>query len=67
MEPMIVTVDPKEEEKEPSFHSHVGQEFQYVFEGRLQIMINHDEIVLEPIVKEHEPPLLEAMVAGSNV
>jgi ATP-dependent Clp protease ATP-binding subunit ClpC len=31
------------------------------------IDVRDNEIVLEPIVKEHEPPLLEAMVAGRNV
>ena len=31
------------------------------------IDVRDDEIILEPVIQENEPPLLEAMVAGSNV
>lgn len=41
----IVTVDPKENPV-PSLNSHPGQEFNYVLEGSLKIIIHNNEIVL---------------------
>ncbi|MGI5818761.1 MAG: helix-turn-helix domain-containing protein [Armatimonadota bacterium] len=43
-EPFLVTVEP---ESDPSLNSHPGQEFDYVLEGRMQIVIDGHEIVLE--------------------
>ena len=46
-EPFIVTVPP-ESEIEPVHHnSHKGQEFNYVLEGTLKIIINGHEIIME--------------------
>ena len=45
-EPFMVTIDP--DEKEPSdFNSHPGQEFNYVIEGSMKIIIDNHEVVLE--------------------
>ena len=44
-EPFMVTIDP-EEGKESDFNSHPGQEFNYVIEGSMQIIIDNHEIVL---------------------
>ncbi len=45
-EPFLVTVDPKEEDQ-LSTHSHPGQEFNYVLEGTLKVLIHNNEIILE--------------------
>ncbi len=45
-EPFLVTVDP-DAKGEVSFNSHHGQEFNYVLEGRLMIVIDRKELVLE--------------------
>lgn len=45
-EPFIVTVDPEPENKVLEFNSHPGQEFNYVLEGTLMIVVDHHEIVL---------------------
>jgi len=46
-EPFLVTVESKEDE-EIHFNSHEGQEFNYCVEGRLLIVINGTEIIMEP-------------------
>ena len=46
-EPFIVTVDPKDMEKEPSKNSHPGQELDYVLEGTLNFYIHNNELILE--------------------
>ena len=43
-EPFIVTIDPRKDK--PSFYSHPGQEFEYVLEGSLKIVIHDNEVVL---------------------
>lgn len=45
-EPFIVTVDPSIEAVAPAFNSHPGQEFNYVLEGTLKIIIDSHEIIL---------------------
>ena len=45
-EPFIVTVEPKEKE-DLTLHGHGGQEFNYILEGRLMIIIENKELVLE--------------------
>lgn len=46
-EPFIVKVDPKPEGTPVSSNSHPGQEFDYVLEGTLKVVIHNNEIVLE--------------------
>ena len=45
-EPFLVTVQPKPEDTPVSFNSHPGQEFNYVLEGTLMIVINGKELIL---------------------
>ncbi|MFW5734604.1 MAG: helix-turn-helix domain-containing protein [Oceanidesulfovibrio sp.] len=47
MEPFIVTV-PFAEDADPSFNSHPGEEFIYTLEGRLEIVLQDDVLVMEP-------------------
>ena len=46
-EPFLVTVEPGKD-KEVHLNSHPGQEFSYVLEGELTIVIDGHELVLEP-------------------
>ena len=46
-EPFIVTVEPKPENETLKTASHIGQEFNYILEGRLKIIIHSNEIILE--------------------
>ena len=45
-EPFLVTVEP-DEKREIHFNSHPGQEFNYILEGKLQIVYGGKEMVLE--------------------
>ena len=45
-EPFIVTVNPDPENKALEFNSHPGQEFNYVLEGILMIVVDNHEILL---------------------
>lgn len=45
-EPFIVTVQPESNEKVLEFNSHPGQEFNYVLEGSLMIIVDNHEIIL---------------------
>lgn len=45
-EPFIVTVTPDPEHKALEFNSHPGQEFNYVLEGTLMIVVDGHEIIL---------------------
>ena len=45
-EPFLVTVEPEAVETPISFNSHVGQEFDYVLEGKLKIVLGTHEIIL---------------------
>lgn len=46
-EPFLVTVDPKPEGSVVPRNSHPGQEFDYVLEGRLEVLIHDHALVLE--------------------
>lgn len=45
-EPFIVTVQPENNDKALEFNSHPGQEFNYVLEGSLMIIVDNHEIIL---------------------
>lgn len=45
-DPFIVTVAP-EETKEIHFNSHPGQEFEYMIEGSMKLIIDEKELILE--------------------
>lgn len=45
-EPFLVTVEPDAEDTPIDFNTHPGQEFNYVVEGTLKIVINNHEIIL---------------------
>ncbi len=46
-EPFLVTVEPRPEGTPDHFNSHPGQEFNYVLEGTLRIMLDRHEVILE--------------------
>ncbi len=46
-EPFVVKVEPKSGDSKPPMNSHPGQEFDYVLEGTLKIVIHDNEIILE--------------------
>jgi len=45
-EPFLVTVDPHQEHTPVSQNSHSGQEFDFVLEGTLRLVINDNELIL---------------------
>lgn len=45
-EPFLVTVEPGAEDAPISLNSHPGQEFNYVIEGTLKVVINDHELIL---------------------
>lgn len=45
-EPFLVTVEPVDEETPISLNSHPGQEFNYVLEGSLKIVLGKHEVIL---------------------
>jgi len=47
-EPFLVTVEPQPDDKPVPRNSHPGQEFNYVLEGTLKIMLDGHEIILQP-------------------
>jgi quercetin dioxygenase-like cupin family protein len=47
-EPFLITVAPGAENAPEHVNSHPGQEFHYVLEGTLRVMLDRHEIVLEP-------------------
>ena len=46
-DPFVVAVDPREDAT-VSFNSHPGQEFNFMIEGKLKIIIGGKEMILEP-------------------
>lgn len=46
-EPFVVTVGPEPADKEIHFNSHSGHEFNYILDGRLQIVLDGKELILE--------------------
>jgi len=47
-EPFLVTVEPDSPDSTANFSSHAGQEFNYVLEGRVKIVIDNHELILNP-------------------
>lgn len=47
-EPFLVTIPSKGEDAEVSLNCHPGQEFDYVLEGTLKIVIHNNVIILNP-------------------
>lgn len=47
IEPLLVTIDP-EENKKMALVSHQGQEFNFVLEGRIKIILGGTEIIMSP-------------------
>ena len=47
MEPFLVTVDPMPESA-PQLHSHSGQEFEYLLEGTLEVVVGGHQVTLAP-------------------
>ena len=47
-EPFIVRIEPNAEPAPMEFNSHPGQEFNYVIEGTLKIIIDTHEVILNP-------------------
>lgn len=47
-EPFLVTVEPEPPDTPLSLSSHPGQEFNYVLQGKLRIVIDGHELVLNP-------------------
>ncbi len=47
IEPLLVTIEP-EENKKMSLVTHPGQEFNYVLQGRIKIILGGTEIIMEP-------------------
>jgi transcriptional regulator with XRE-family HTH domain len=45
-EPFIVRVEPSDENAAVEFNSHPGQEFDYVIEGTLKIIIDNHDVIL---------------------
>jgi transcriptional regulator with XRE-family HTH domain len=45
-EPFLVTVEPKPDNTPVPRNTHPGQEFNYVLEGNLKIILNNQEIIL---------------------
>jgi transcriptional regulator with XRE-family HTH domain len=45
-EPFIVTIEPEKENTPIEFNSHQGQEFNYVIEGTMKIIVDDHEIIL---------------------
>ncbi len=45
-EPFLVTVEPKPDDYPVSLNSHPGQEFNYVLEGTLKVIIHNYELIL---------------------
>jgi len=45
-EPFMVTIEPDNEDNPVEYNSHPGQEFNYVIEGSMKIMIDNHEVIL---------------------
>ncbi len=48
MEPFLITVDPRPDTEPVPMNSHPGQEFTYVIEGKLKVVIDVHEVLLSP-------------------
>jgi transcriptional regulator with XRE-family HTH domain len=47
-EPFMVTTEPRDDNNAPDPHSHVGQEFNFMLEGRMRLFIENISYDLEP-------------------
>lgn len=48
VEPFLITVEPKTESAPVPLNSHPGQEFEYLLEGTLKVVVGGHEVVLAP-------------------
>lgn len=46
-EPFLVTVEAAPKDKKPPTNSHLGQEFNYLLQGKLKVIIGPHELILE--------------------
>jgi len=46
-EPFLVTVEPRPDDEPEHVNSHPGQEFNYVLEGKLRVVLDKHEVVLQ--------------------
>lgn len=46
-EPFLVTVEPSDDKASFNYNTHPGQEFNYVLEGSLKVIIDGHEVILE--------------------
>jgi transcriptional regulator with XRE-family HTH domain len=46
-EPFLVTVDPRDDKIPVPMNAHPGQEFNYVLEGRMKVVIHGNEVLLD--------------------
>jgi mannose-6-phosphate isomerase-like protein (cupin superfamily) len=46
MQPFLVTVEPSAEGQTSAFNSHPGEEFQYILNGRLKVILDDHELIL---------------------
>lgn len=65
MEPLLVTVEPKDTSAEPHVNTHSGQEFHYLLEGRLRVTVQDQPLDLNPgdslIFNSEYPHSLQAL------
>lgn len=48
IEPLLVTVPPLKDNEKPHYNSHPGQEFHFCLEGRLQVELATEKLILTP-------------------
>ena len=48
MEPFLITVEPRPESEPIPLNAHPGQEFNYILEGTLKVVIEGHEVLLSP-------------------
>ena len=48
MEPFLITVEPRPESDQVPMNTHPGQEFNYVLEGALKVVVEGHEVLLSP-------------------
>lgn len=48
IETFLVTIDPDKSDKTIDFNSHCGQEFNYMLEGSMRLIIDGKELILNP-------------------
>lgn len=46
-EPFMVTIDPSDDDTPVEYNAHPGQEFNYVIEGKMKILIDNHEVILD--------------------